>query len=50
MDKLRYTVVERKNLDKNAKFMEAITIKYGSKKYNATVMFIGKLIKVYHAN
>lgn len=44
MDELRYSVVERKNIDKNAKVMEAITIKDGSKKYNATLMFIGKLI------
>ena len=50
MDELHYSVVERKNLDKSAKVMEAITIKDGSKKYNATVMFIGKLIKVSRAN
>lgn len=50
MDELRCSVVERENLDKNAKVMEAITIKQGSKKYNATVMFMGKLIKVSRAN
>ena len=44
MDKLRYSVVKRKNIDQNAKVMETITIKDGSKKYNATPMFIGKLI------
>ena len=44
MDKLRYSVVERKNTDQNAKVMETITLKDGSKKYNATLMFIGKLI------
>jgi len=49
MDKLRYSVVERKNIDQNAKVMETITIKDGSKKYNATLMFIGKLSKVSHA-
>ena len=43
-DKLRYSVVERKNTDQNAKVMETITIKDGSKKYNATLMFIDKLI------
>ena len=43
MDKLRYSVVKRKNTDKNAKVMETITIKGGSKKYNATLMFTGKL-------
>ena len=43
MDELRYSVVERKNIDKNAKVMESITIKDGSKKYIATLMFIGKL-------
>ncbi|PFX33029.1 hypothetical protein AWC38_SpisGene2088 [Stylophora pistillata] len=40
MDELSCSVVERENLDKNAKVMEAITIKQGSKKYNATVMFM----------
>ena len=49
MDKLHYSVVERKNKDKNAKVMETITIKDRSKKYNATLMFIGKLSKVSHA-
>ena len=49
MDKLRYSVVERKNTDQNAKVMETITLKDGSKKYNATLMFIGKLSKVSHA-
>ena len=49
MDELRYSVVERKNIDQNAKVMETITVKDGSKKYNATLMFIGKLIKVFHA-
>ena len=44
MDKLRYSVVERKNTGLNAKVMETITIKDGSKKYNATLMFTGKLI------
>ena len=44
MDKLGYSIVERKNTDPNAKVMETITIKDGSKKYNATPMFIGKLI------
>ena len=44
MDKLRYSVVKRKNTDKNAKVMETITTKDGSKKYNATLMFTGKLI------
>ena len=48
-DKLRYSVVERKNTDQNAKVMETITLKDGSKKYNATLMFIGKLSKVSHA-
>ena len=43
-DNLRYSVVERKNTDQNAKVMETITLKDGSKKYNATLMFIGKLI------
>ena len=32
MNKLRYSVVERKNNDKKAKVMETITIKDGSKK------------------
>ena len=49
MDKLHYSIVERKNIDQNAKVMETTTIKDGSKKYNATLMFIGKLIKVSHA-
>lgn len=44
MDELSYSVVEKKNIDKNAKVIESITIKDGSKKYNATLMFIGKLI------
>ena len=44
MDRLRYSVVERKNTDQNAKATETITIKDGSKKYNATLMFTGKLI------
>ena len=48
MDKLHYSVVERKNKDKNAKVMETITIKDRSKKYNATLMFIGKLIILLH--
>ena len=43
-DKLRYSIVERKNTHQNAKVMETITIKDGSKKYNATLVFIGKLI------
>ena len=45
-DKLRYSVVERKTTGQNAK---VITLKDGSKKYNATLMFIGKLSKVSHA-
>ena len=49
MDKLHYSVVERKNTDPNAKVMETITLEDGSKKYNATLMFIGKLSKVSHA-
>jgi len=44
MDKLRDSVVERKSTGQNAKVIETITIKDGSKKYNATLMFIGKLI------
>ena len=44
MDKLCYSVVEKKSTDQNAKVMETIAIKDGSKKYNATPMFIGKLI------
>ena len=48
-DKLRYSVVERKNTDQNAKVMETITLKDCSKKYNATLMFIGKLSKVSHS-
>ena len=44
MDKLPYSIVETKNTDQNAKVMETITIKDGSKKYNATLLFIGKLI------
>ena len=44
MHKLHYSVVKKKNTDQNAKVMETITIKDGSKKYNATLMFIGKLI------
>ena len=44
MDKLRYSVVERKNTDQNAKVIETIPIKDGSKKYNATLMFTVKLI------
>ena len=43
-DKLRYSVVERKNTDQNAKVMETITLKDGFKKYNATLICIGKLI------
>ena len=42
--KLHYSVVEKKNTDQNAKVMETITINDGSKKYNATLMFIAKLI------
>jgi len=44
MDKLRYSVLETKNTDQNAKVMETITIKDGSEKYNATLLFTGKLI------
>ena len=44
MNKLRYGVVERKNTDQNAKVLETIPIKDGSKEYNATPMFIDKLI------
>ena len=47
MDKLHYSIVERKNIHQNhqnAKVIDTITIKDGSKKYNATLMFIGKLI------
>ena len=44
MDKLHYSIVERKNIDQNAKVMDTITIKDGSKKYNATLMFTVKLI------
>ena len=43
MDKLHYSVADRKNIYQNANIMETITIKDGSKKYNAPLMFIGKL-------
>lgn len=35
MDNLRYSIVETKNIDQNAKVMETITIEDGCKKYNA---------------
>ena len=43
MDKLHYSRVERKNIYQKANIIETITIKDGSKKYNAPLMFIGKL-------
>ena len=52
MDKLRDSVVERKNIDQNAKVMDTITIKDGSKKYTLLHKYhnlhIPKLTKAYY--
>ena len=52
MDKLRYSIVERKNTHENAKVMETMTIKDGSEKYTLLRKYhnlhIPKLTKAYY--
>ena len=43
MEELRYSIVERKMLDRKAAIMDSVTVKDGARKYNATLTFVGKL-------
>lgn len=43
MEDLKYSLVERKTIDWEAKEMSTVSVKISGKKYFATLMFIGKL-------
>ena len=43
MEDLKYSLVERKTIDQEAKVMSTVSVKISGKKYSATLMFIGKL-------
>ena len=42
MEDLKYSLVEQKTIDREAKEMSTVSVKISGKKYFATLMFIGK--------
>lgn len=42
MEDLKYSLVEQKTIDREAKEMSTVSVKISGKQYFATLMFIGK--------